>query len=148
MNVINIRKALKRRKHTITLKVILKLNLPSELSLVPCVVFESYSNSVYLQIAVMLMLCGLQTEQLLPGQRLMVKQINNKLDGDAAAVKLAEVQICTQRREINWRKSKRAGTYSTLADPKPNYFLIFQLNQFKPLQTFNRLDVLTLCRYK
>lgn len=146
MNVINIRKALKRRKHTITLKVILKLNLPSELSLVPCVVFESYSNSVYLQIAVMLMLCGLQTEQLLPGQRLMVKQINNKLDGDAAAVKLAEVQICTERREINWRKSKQAGAYSTLADPKPNYFLIFQLNQFKPLLMFNRLHVLTGCR--
>lgn len=146
MNVINTRKALKRRKHTITLKVILKLNLPSELSLVPCVVFESYSNSVYLQIAVMLMLCGLQTEQLLPGQRLMVKQINNKLDGDAAAVKLAEVQICTERREINWRKSKQAGAYSTLADPKPNYFLIFQLNQFKPLLTFNRLHVLTGCR--
>lgn len=146
MNVINIRKALKRRKHSITLKVILKLNLPSELSLVPCVVFESYSNSVYLQIAVMLMLCGLQTEQLLPGQRLMVKQINNKLDGDAAAVKLAEVQICTERREINWRKSKQAGAYSTLADPKPNYFLIFQLNQFKPLLMFNRLHVLTGCR--
>lgn len=146
MNVINIRKALKRRKHSITLKVILKLNLPSELSLVPCVVFESYSNSVYLQIAVMLMLCGLQTEQLLPGQRLMVKQINNKLDGDAAAVKLAEVQICTERREINWRKSKQAGAYSTLADPKPNYFLIFQLNQFKPLLTFNCLHVLTGCR--
>ena len=146
MNVINIRKAFKRGKHTITLKVILKPNFPSELSLVPCVVFESYSNSVYLQIAVMLMLCGLQTEQLLPGQQLMVKQINNKLDGDAAAVKLAEVQIRTERREINWRKSKQDGTYSTLADPKPSYFLIFQLNQFKPLQTFHLLHVLTGCR--
>lgn len=60
-----------------------------------CGVFEFFLNSVYLQIAVNLMLCGLQKEQLLPGQQLMVKQINNKLDGDAAAVKLADVQICT-----------------------------------------------------
>lgn len=58
-------------------------------------VFESYLDSVYLQIAVILILCGLQKEQLLPGQQLMVKQINNKPDGNAAAVKLAEVQICT-----------------------------------------------------
>ncbi len=54
-------------------------------------VFGSFLNSVYLQIAVISMLCGLQKEQLLPGQQLIVKQINNKLDVDTAAVKLAEV---------------------------------------------------------
>lgn len=51
-----------------------------------------------MQFAVILMLCGLQKEQLLPGQQLLVKEINNKLDGDAAAVKLAEVQ--TERGEV------------------------------------------------
>lgn len=42
------------------------------------------------------MVCELQKEQLLPGQQLMQEQINNELDGDVAAVKLAEAQINTK----------------------------------------------------
>lgn len=38
---------------------------------------------------------ALWEEQMLPGQQLMLRQINNKVNGDAAAVKLAEVQIRT-----------------------------------------------------
>ena len=52
------------------------------------------------------MLCGLQEEQMLPGQQLMLKQINNKLNGDAAAVKLAEVQMRTQREGVIGGKTK------------------------------------------
>lgn len=48
---------------------------------------------------------GFRKKQLLPGQQLMVKQINNKLDVDAAAVKLAEVQVRTERGGSNWRKN-------------------------------------------
>lgn len=43
------------------------------------------------------MLCGLETEHLLSGQQLMVTQINKTLEGDAAAVKCAKLQIQTER---------------------------------------------------
>ncbi len=52
--------------------------------------------SVSLQTAVTETLYGPLKEQLLLGQQLMVKQINSKPNGDSAAVKLTEEQICRE----------------------------------------------------
>ncbi len=56
----------------------------------------------------------------------MVRQINNKVNGDSAAVKLAEEQTCTEGRGANWRKTKQlqVQTYFTHKPLYKLYFLI------------------------
>lgn len=107
-----LRKRIKASQWQLSQICLVRCHLPTP---VPFVVLEAHLNSLYLQIAVILMLFVLWKEQLFHGQQqqLMVRQINNKLDWDAAAVKLALLQICSQMRRINWRKTEQLRVHTS-----------------------------------